>query len=51
MAKYIPLLSWTGGDGIRTVKESPGRIDKAREMAKSVGASLEQFYMLMASTT
>ena len=46
MAKYVLLLNWTG-DGIRAVKESPGRLDKAREVARSVGGQLEQFYMLM----
>jgi uncharacterized protein with GYD domain len=46
MAKYILLLSWTG-DGVRAVKESPSRLDKGRELAKSVGAKIEQFYMVM----
>ena len=46
MAKYILLMSWTG-DGVRAVKDSPGRLDKARELAKSVGAKIEQFYMVM----
>jgi uncharacterized protein with GYD domain len=46
MAKYILLGSWTG-DGVRAVKDSPSRLDKARELAKSVGAKIEQFYMVM----
>lgn len=46
MAKYVLLLNWTG-DGIRAIKDSPSRLDKAREVAKGVGANLEQFYMLM----
>jgi uncharacterized protein with GYD domain len=46
VAKYILLVSWTA-EGIRAVKESPARLDKAREIAKSVGASIETFYMVM----
>ena len=46
MAKYVLLIDWTG-EGIRAVKESPRRLDKAREVAKGVGATIEQFYMVM----
>lgn len=46
MAKYVLLIDWTG-EGIRAAKESPQRLDKAREAAKGVGARIEQFYMVM----
>jgi uncharacterized protein with GYD domain len=46
MANYILLVDWTG-EGIRAVKESPSRLDKAREMAKGLGVQFEQFYMVM----
>jgi uncharacterized protein with GYD domain len=46
MAKYIMLVSWTE-QGIKAAKESPGRADKARELARSVGADMEQLFMVM----
>jgi uncharacterized protein with GYD domain len=44
MAKYIVLSNWTD-QGIKTVKESPARLDKAREAAKKLGCELKKFYM------
>ena len=37
MARYIVLANWTD-QGIKNVKDSPARVDAAREMAKSLGA-------------
>ena len=44
MAKYIVLTNWTD-QGIRSVKESPGRLDKVRETAQKMGCELKKFYM------
>jgi len=44
MASYIVLTSWTE-QGIRNVKESPRRLDAARELAKTLGVELREFYM------
>jgi uncharacterized protein with GYD domain len=46
MAKYIILMNWTDL-GIRNVKESPKRLDAAREAAKKLGAQINDFYMTM----
>ena len=46
MAKYIMLLNWTD-QGIRSVKDSPKRLDAAREAARKVGCELQEFYMTM----
>lgn len=46
MAKYIMLLNWTD-QGIRTVKDSPKRLDAAREAARKLGCELQEFYMTM----
>jgi len=44
MGKYIALASWTD-QGIRNVKDSPGRVDAARKLAKKYGCELQDFYM------
>jgi len=44
MAKYILLMSWTD-QGIKTVKDSPKRLDAGKDLAKKHGCKLEQFYM------
>lgn len=46
MAKYIMLLNWTD-QGIKTVKDSPKRLDAARDAARKVGCELQDFYMTM----
>ena len=46
MARYILLVNWTD-QGIRNVKESPKRLDAARDVAKSLGAGITEFYMTM----
>ena len=46
MAKYILLVDWTE-QGIRTVKDSPKRLDAARKLAETAGAKLGDFYMTM----
>jgi uncharacterized protein with GYD domain len=44
MATYILLLNWTD-QGIRSVKDSPKRLDAARDAAKKAGCELGAFYM------
>src|SRR5437867_6182176 len=44
MPTYISLLNWTD-QGIKTVKESPKRLDAARKTLKEMGAELKTFYM------
>ncbi len=44
MAKYIQLLNWTD-QGIKSVKDSPKRLDAAREAAKKIGCTIHKFYM------
>lgn len=46
MAKYVVLAKWTS-EGMKHIKDSPQRLDKARELAKSQGVVIESFYMVM----
>jgi uncharacterized protein with GYD domain len=44
MARYIELLNWTD-QGVKNVKESPKRLDAARQLAKKMGCEVREFYM------
>ncbi len=44
MATYIMLLNWTD-QGIRHIKDSPERVDAARDLCRQHGAEMTQFYM------
>ncbi|MGH7206023.1 MAG: GYD domain-containing protein [Nitrospiraceae bacterium] len=44
MPTYISLLNWTD-QGIKTVKDSPKRLDAAKKSLKDMGAELKTFYM------
>ena len=46
MAKYILLINWTE-QGVKSVKDSPKRLDAARKLAETAGARLGDFYMTM----
>jgi uncharacterized protein with GYD domain len=46
MAKYIMLMNWTD-QGIKTVKDSPNRLDTAREAAKKTGVTVGDFFMTL----
>ena len=48
MATYIILANYTD-QGIASVKKSPDRLDGARELARSLGAELKDFYLTMGS--
>jgi uncharacterized protein with GYD domain len=45
MATYLSLFNWTD-QGIRTVKDSPKRLDSAKKALKKLGGELKAFYML-----
>ena len=44
MAKYILLTNWTD-QGIKTVKDSPKRLDAAKALARKLGGEIRKFYM------
>ena len=46
MAKYILLVNWTE-QGVKSVKDSPKRLDAARKLAETAGAKMGDFYMTM----
>jgi uncharacterized protein with GYD domain len=48
MATYISLINWTE-QGVAKVKDSPGRADAARALAKKLGGDMKQLYMTMGS--
>jgi uncharacterized protein with GYD domain len=45
MATYLSLFNWTE-QGIRTVKESPKRLESTKKAIKNLGGELKAFYML-----
>ncbi len=44
MPTYIMLTSWTD-QGIRHIKDSPERLDAARDLCRQHGAEVTAFYM------
>ena len=46
MPSYLSLLNWTE-QGIRDVKQSPERLDAAKEAIQAAGGRLIFFYMTM----
>ena len=46
MATYITLLKYTQ-QGITRIKESPARLDAARKLYGSMGASMKAFYLTL----
>ena len=48
MATYIILSNYTD-QGIRTVKDSPKRLDAAKKMLKNMGGEIKDFYLTMGS--
>lgn len=46
MPTYITLFQWTQ-KGIENVKDSPKRLDKAKEAIKAAGGKMEAFYLTM----
>ena len=48
MTQYIMLANWTD-QGIRNVKDSPGRLDAAKQLCQKHGAEITAFFMTMGS--
>ncbi len=46
MPTYISFASYTD-QGIRNVKDSPKRLDAAKDLVKNLGGELKQFYLTM----
>lgn len=46
MATYISLINYTD-QGIAKVKESPGRLNAAKGLAKSLGGEITSFFLTM----
>ena len=46
MPTYVTLVSYTQ-QGIENIKESPNRLDTARDAAKSMGVDIKDFYLAM----
>jgi uncharacterized protein with GYD domain len=46
MATYVTLVNYTK-QGIMNIKESPTRLDAAKEVFKAFGAEMKQFYLAM----
>lgn len=46
MATYITLVRYTQ-KGVENMKESPARLDKAKEIFKAMGAEIKAFYLAM----
>jgi uncharacterized protein with GYD domain len=46
MATFIVLFRFTE-QGIKKIKESPGRVEKAKELFRNLGAEVKSFYMVM----
>jgi uncharacterized protein with GYD domain len=46
MPTYISLLNFTQ-QGIEKIKESPARLDRARQAFKEMGAELKSFHLVM----
>ena len=48
MATYICLINFTE-QGIQNVKQSPSRLDAARQAMESLGGAMKDFYLTMGS--
>ena len=46
MTMYIVLINWTD-QGIKTVRESPKRLDAAKKLLGDMGGSFRDFYLTM----
>lgn len=46
MPTYISLLRWTQ-KGVENIKEGPARLDKAKEVLKSVGGELKGCFLTL----
>jgi uncharacterized protein with GYD domain len=46
MPTYVTLMRFTD-QGIRTIKESPARLEAAKKVFKSAGAEIKSFYLAL----
>ncbi len=46
MTTYILLINWTD-QGIKAVRESPGRLDAAKKELADMGGTFKEFYLTM----
>ena len=46
MAIYIMLVNYTQ-QGIENIKDSPDRLDRAKELLQSLGGEVREFYLTM----
>ena len=46
MATYITLIRYTQ-QGVQNMKESPARLDAAKQAFQAMGAEIKEFYLLM----
>ena len=46
MVTYLMLLNWTD-QGIKSVKDSPKRLDAVKKLAKDMGGEVKSFYMTL----
>ena len=46
MATYISLVNYTD-QGIKTIKDSPSRVDAVRALAESLGGRMTQLFLTM----
>jgi uncharacterized protein with GYD domain len=46
MTTYVMLVKWTE-QGMRQVKDSPKRLDKAKSALKEMGGAFKDFYLTM----
>jgi uncharacterized protein with GYD domain len=46
MTTYVLLVNWTD-HGMRQVKDSPNRLDKAKTALRDMGGQFKSFYMTM----
>jgi uncharacterized protein with GYD domain len=46
MTTYVMLLNWTE-QGVKSVRESPSRLDAGKKVLSDMGGSIKQFYLTM----
>jgi len=46
MSHYIALINYTD-KGMANIKDSPGRLDKARTLLRDMGGEFKQVYLTM----
>ena len=46
MPTYITLMQWTQ-DGVKSAKEAPARLDAGKQLVKSLGGEIKDFYLVM----